>query len=135
MTTPTLKDVIERLEEARAGSYDLDEMVAFALYGPPVMVRLKDAPASMPDIPMYLHDDGVQGTALRVTQSLDGALALVPKGWSWSVAIDEHRLHPVVRLGRSHPTNRTVAQEGATPALALCIAALKCRLSLQTEGK
>lgn len=68
---------------------------------------------------------GMYGNHPRYTDSLDAAIALVPKGWSWRVGTDEGRQHPQVSLGRSHPTNAAVHQEGHTPPIALCIAALK----------
>lgn len=59
------------------------------------------------------------------TASLDTALTLVPEGWSISMHLSENRQHPVVKLGRSYPTNATIAQEAITLPGAVCAAALR----------
>lgn len=63
--------------------------------------------------------------APKSTGSLDVAFKLLPTGWSCETIISEQHKHPCVTLGRSHPTNATVAVEGNTLPLALCIAALE----------
>lgn len=59
------------------------------------------------------------------TGSLDAALTLVPERWSCSVAIDETGRHAQAVLGRSHPTNKNVYQEGRTRPLVTIAAALR----------
>lgn len=64
--------------------------------------------------------------ALRWTASLDAAMTLVPKGWAWSV-LDRRT------TGYSKPNGQcwtkedrsTLHGDAATPALALCAAALR----------
>jgi len=61
------------------------------------------------------------------TTSLDAAVTLVPAGWSFFLGLSENGRHAQVTLGRSHPTNRTVIQEGRSLPLALCAAALRAK--------
>lgn len=75
--------------------------------------------------------------------SLDSAILLVPEGWSWHAGTDwddagtvhgiasveeraEFRDDPELRHP-GHYTGRRQEAEAATPALALCLAALKAR--------
>ena len=64
----------------------------------------------------------------RYTSSLDAALTLVPEGEAWLVGWDDENHANVFVL--PSPTSRPTgyhAQGAATPAIALCIAALKAR--------
>lgn len=63
----------------------------------------------------------------RYTASLDAAMSLVPEGWGVMLHVSENGLHSNVCLARSHPTNLATYGDAATPALALCAAALKAR--------
>lgn len=68
------------------------------------------------------------------TASLDAALSLVPNGWTGSIAApagpfdcwaefhDRDEQHPLCKHG--------ICQEGQTPALATCAAALRARAAL-----
>lgn len=65
---------------------------------------------------------------LEAGASLDAALTLVPEGWDWVINSDgactlEHPDHAVP----------LVEAFAATPALALCAAALRARASIQKE--
>ena len=65
------------------------------------------------------------------TTSLDAALELVPKGWVWHIQIDYElpgrcHLYNAVPGGPNDPPVKVQA-DGATPALAVCIAALIAR--------
>lgn len=114
-----MKSIIEKLERAKAGDESLSREIA-DIVGTAVKRRTFNGGMDADEwdwFPPY-------------TSSIDAALSLVMDGWSWSVAVSENKLHPVVMLGRSYPTNAQVAQEAATPALAICIAALKSRSSL-----
>ena len=59
--------------------------------------------------------------------SLDAAMTLVPEGWGVMLHVSENGLHSNVCLARSHPTNLAAYGDTATPAIALCAAALKAR--------
>jgi hypothetical protein len=107
-----MTDLIKRLEEATAGSADLDREVERAL-------RV---------VPMGLREDGTWGQKQRPwTASLDAALALAERvlpGWCWM--IERHKngtatawLHEWNAYGEGE---QVVSN---TPALALCAAILK----------
>jgi hypothetical protein len=123
-----IPDLIKRLEEAREGSRELDEAIALAVY-PEMERRTVADPITGTEQVWYLH-----GTRVRIepyTTSVDAALTLVPEGWRIAEMKDgiksdrgpycNTRLWCPANpgLGYAYPGN------GATPALALCIAALK----------
>lgn len=137
--------LIERLEAAEAGSRELDADVHSALgtvFSRPVTQEdryyslLYDAKSVSVFIPEALTP---------VTTSLDAALALAERvlpGWDWKVGglrppiegYDEREAPPHATLTRRGPlvANEGFAvADGATPALALCIAVLKATAALQ----
>ena len=61
------------------------------------------------------------------TTSIDAALTLVPEGWHWTIEGPDplKRVSPYALLGL--PGLREADGRAATPALALCIAALRAR--------
>jgi hypothetical protein len=66
----------------------------------------------------------------RYTASVDSALGLVPEGWAWSIGTDCK-----VAWARAFPAPNdqyrgTGNREGASPALAICAAALRARAAL-----
>jgi hypothetical protein len=98
----TLSELIAKLEEAEEGSRELDCEIYVAL-GNPLLRAVGKAP--------------------RYSSSLDAALTLVPEG-----------SYAKLQIGRNHAKGwawvelRDVeAVARSTPALALCIAALKAR--------
>ena len=125
-------DLITRLEAAKTGSRELDTAVGCAAkmpmdwyssygYGDPA----KDAPRE------HRH----------YTTSLDSALTLVPEGWGMAVTNPKHwDAEPNDRepYARVYKVPFDDADEGifkgtaATPALALCVAALKARQDAKT---
>lgn len=122
-------DLIERLEKATEGSREMDRRLeSFRrgrvvsdetfIYGP------KDGTREITTVYPVLW---LCFFAPRYTTSLDAALSLVPKGWSWRVSVSEKRQHPNVALGRSYPTNATILQEGRDVCATICAAALKAR--------
>jgi hypothetical protein len=70
--------------------------------------------------------DDISGrfTAPRYTSSIDAAMTLVPKGWSWSVGFDEHGNRAIIG---AFGNMETIASKAANPALAICAAALRAR--------
>lgn len=76
----------------------------------------------------YHISGGATGIAPRYTTSLDAAMTLVPEGWL--PIIDCTYIRPEVEL---HPTDESSFGQGrrfgkaATPALALCAAALRAQ--------
>lgn len=120
-----MKELIAKLEQATEGSRELDYAIRAALdpHG------------------RYLTKWEEQAAAARFTASLDAALTLVPEGWSgriylsgtaalWRGAPD---LGAVCRSLARNETPRepelkiTGSADSGSPALALCIAALKAR--------
>lgn len=109
-----MNDLIEKLEAATEGSRELDTDIWSA-------VR---CPTLFNDRPPY-------------TTSLDAALTLVAEGWGWAAAeLDEGvpsavttNRKPQIKPGTldSNPDKIDFRTKAATPALALCIAALKAR--------
>jgi hypothetical protein len=135
----TIADLIERLEKATEGSKELDRLVARHAGWhrvEPKHARSKRGAWISPDDFMGVYStgapilDGLHGTTLwadppAFSSSIDSALTLVPEGFQWQL--------------RSVPTEEgfdysaqvdwrpNLHQQAATPAIALCIAALKAR--------
>lgn len=59
--------------------------------------------------------------------SLDAAETLVPEGWDWSAGTGGCGSGGHAYLVRHAPIGREIEADGATPALALCAAALRAR--------
>lgn len=125
--------LIALLEASETGSYVLDEIVIYAL----CKSRFRTCIAGLPDdqggLWMYEFDGHAPSSALRVTQSLDAALALAERvlpGKFWTVYAAyriEGRMTYGVNLDDDSDTSYS-----KTPALALCIAILKAKA--QGEG-
>ena len=112
-----MKDLIERLEKATEGSDALDAAIHRAVTGE---VVIEGPPFNMP----VVMRGGNPVAIPRRSCSLDAALTLVPEGREWSVMLDDLGYRAVV-----YDANNAQGEvfEGATPALALTIAALKAR--------
>jgi hypothetical protein len=108
-----MDDLIRRLEKASSPSRELDAQILEAIGGNP-------------------HEDGTP----RFSESLDAALTLVPEGYSKDMAscpengaVVRVYFGPIRENSAGEPTGRA-----NTLALALCIAALKARLSLKGDS-
>lgn len=121
-----MTDLIAELERSTEGSKDLDMKIFWLQF--PEYERGKQAIWHCPDY----------------TTSLDAALTLVPRGWrrkilDWPDGIGPEKGGAKLEWLDSDGIKRPVAipREGwiwaATPALALCIAALKARQSQEVE--
>ena len=115
-------DLIARLEESLASSRELDIEICVALGKSRLDAGFQSAP--------------------YYTLSIDDALKLVPDGWTWQVS----NRAPKPNFGRAYVHNGELINVGggltpnpkyrgseiiaATPAIALCIAALKSRQPL-----
>lgn len=107
-----MKDLIAKLESATEGSRELDALIWQAL-GNPVPRR--------PDWPYHVP-------APTWTTSIDAALSLVPEGWEWALEFNQNNDETAwVATCRMGDPMLFIEPEAATPALALCIAALKAR--------
>lgn len=116
--------LIERLKKATEGSRDFDGEI----------YRFLAAPNWQPDVAEQTKVAYYRGYAEHYTTSLDAALSLVPEPRIWGVS-EGHKKDGdgKVATAVTH-TKRTAAHYGeihtgiaATPALALCIAALRAR--------
>ena len=133
-------DLIARLESATEGSRELDEAIVRALY-----------PEAIVDFYIYGDDEKAVHTVFHArpliadkselpffTTPLDAALTLVPEGCDWeilrtteSVARNEAFIYsPTFMICNDEDR---IYGEANTPALALCIAALKAKDS--TDGR
>jgi hypothetical protein len=71
----------------------------------------------------------------RYTASLDAAMQLVPEGASWQMGRGFSFAWAIVSLPSEDPMTepREMTAEAATPALALCTAALRARASMESS--
>jgi len=121
-------DIIERLEKAEGPSRELDAEIweRLGLVDEKHCARWR----AMDGRKDLTRERFVRAWAPEFTESLDAALTLVPEGWSWKLVHEPHDgLYRVVM--RQAPRLEIVALAyvvtKATPALALCLAALKAR--------
>ena len=106
------EDFLRRLEAEEKGNDELDRII-----------RLH-------------HQIRYPGLIPRFTQLLDDALLLVPEGWKWEIRGQFWRLHPsctAIVIPADQWNGH--AYEGATPPLALCIAALSKNTYRPTNKK
>jgi hypothetical protein len=112
-------ELIERLKTATTPDDALDEDILLACGW---VIEVDDAHEEM----HWLDPAGCAWSRMqlpRPTHSLDAALTLVPEGWSWRVGNLPSR-RAFADLG----TQRSLqCIEGATPAIALCVGALRAR--------
>ena len=118
-----MKDLIASLEAATKGSRELDAEI-FAAISDDRTIRLGDGAA-----PGCYWQLSVGGRSLHTapiyTTSLDAALRLVPEGYDWWTVdgfADGQGCASCYKKGIGGDL-----YNGSTPALALCIAALKAR--------
>jgi hypothetical protein len=114
MPTPTMDELIAKLEGAVGGTTRLD----YDIY----RVVTPEAAGWLDDYP--------PGALPRYTTSLDAALSLVPDGWGYTLSLTARGNHPLVKLYRSHPVNAMQIVEGRTMPVTLCIAAMKARAAI-----
>lgn len=107
-----MKSLIERLEKASGPDRELDVEIAMAI--------------DLPWNKAQRTGDGKSLVAPFFTSSLDAAMTLVPEGYDWSLFYDNGEAisgcMPASEDGCCFSDNHA-----PTPALALCIAALKAR--------
>ncbi len=118
-----LDTLIRDLERETEGSRELDHDILAAV-GCPTDWREDD------DVQEYTFRTGFDWPP-HYTTSLDSALTLVPEGWGWLVEVwqREESWAQIVRRpkGSTKPSGVFEGAEAKSPALALCIAALKAR--------
>lgn len=122
--------LIALLDRSEVGTFVLDEIVSDALCKSKFRTCIAGLPDEQGGLWMYEFDGHAPSSALRVTQSLDAALALAERvlpGCGWSVSMDDRMGWYQSDIGKDHylfagEPSRSLAR---TPALALCIAILK----------
>jgi hypothetical protein len=122
----TLADLIAHLDAATGPDRELDEEIMALRAG---VIREVQNGRSVYHVGTRWV--GV-GDVPPFTASVDAAVTLVPDGWMWTVCGGEHRGGQGVAFmapnGGNSPADRWIDDTGgATPAIALCIAALKAR--------
>lgn len=122
-----MRELIEALEMATGPSSDLDGRIYCAINGLTFRSVSRDGSIHFEPDSRGTH---TMVTPQPFTQSIDKAATLVPEGICFRVGC-ETDLTPSARLGE--PTARNKVEIGATPAIALCIAALKARASQETH--
>lgn len=126
-----LEDLIKRLGEVTEGSRELDADIAEALSLPPEHAYRR------PD-----HDFGCDVYAFwwapRCTVSIDAAVVLIPQRHRWMVQSrpqaqqrQDGYMAQVFKEAHPYPLGTIPEAWAATPALALCTAALKARLAIE----
>ena len=135
----SLKELIAKLEAAPEGSRELDAEIVVAINWRPAWCTASkgglwiDRSSGLRDPAVRLNALGRRsignppiGAYPKFSSSLDAALTLVPEGCAFQVGC-EIDFTPVARVwGHDIHTD----EFAATPALALCIAALKSRPQL-----
>jgi hypothetical protein len=124
-----LATLIAKLEAAEAGSRELDAEIVMALRG-----KIPDAistPNLYPNTLLYRNDEIAPGALEWVnvpgyTASIDAALTLVPEGWVWKCQ-DKPAVACVADSKWAQKEIYQLKGISSTPALALCIAALRAR--------
>lgn len=112
-----MRDLIERLVKATGPDRQLDRLIEESLPG----ARRHDDDRMVAD-GYVVEANGVQAyLPPPYTASLDAALKLVPEGWRWDVD-----WRPYARVWQDYQVgDDTMRGWGGTPAIALCVAALK----------
>lgn len=119
-----LADIIARLEKATGPDRQLDRLIEETR--PDVRRHIYQ---HMVDDGYVLEANGVQAyLPPHYTASLDAALTLVPEGLPWLLMRRGNNTHQA-EVGDEWQ------YQGATPALALCIAALKARALTQPDRR
>lgn len=126
----TLTDLIAALEAADGPSSELDFQIATCLLH---AQRFRDAKVVYDDNgePWFIQvANGMTTTSIEAyTRSIDAALTLVPEGCVWDAGKDTTG-PGFARIHRGKETSRET-WFAATPAIALCIAALKAREAIR----
>ena len=127
-----MQDIIERLEKATGPDRELDRELGFAFCGWRVVDIAGNQCIDQGD--GEINADHPGGMYTSFTESIDAAMTLVVEGFRWVIEskewseLRETYLVPVAYVESELPDrSKSFRAEGATPAIALCIAALKAR--------
>lgn len=123
MTDSPLPLLIERLGKLSGPDREVDDAISWNV--------------SHPGVRRWSSHDAfgklTETAALKYTESIDAAMPLVPDGKYWVVGFGKNRLdEPLGGAQIIDPISyETIAEgESTTPAIALCLASLRARLSL-----
>jgi len=128
----------ERCEKAEGADREIDEIIAAALSDAVREVQSDGRSA-------YYHRSGSPWMCVAVpnpgyTASLDAAMTLVPEGWRLANLAEwigwimrEKGAWRVALTGLTPSRSRIEVEHAATPALALCAAALRARAAMEVE--
>lgn len=138
-----MRELLERLEKAEAGSAELDEEIHGLLCASKYRTCIAGLPDAVGGLWMYEFAGHNPSSALRCTTSLDAALALAERvlpGWSRGVFEDEPGNRPPWLATLTEVCDARAVEEhegaGATAPLALCLAILRATQSQHTpEGE
>ncbi len=122
----TIEELIARLEAATGPCRELDAQIAMAAgIAPAVAFR----PCVSPDPGTFGIGAYDTWVAPLYTASVDAALMLVPEGWCPLIGQNVHHRHwsCLVQRVRGSGDIDSRHNNAPTPAIALCIAALKAR--------
>jgi hypothetical protein len=121
-----MNELADRIEALKYPCHEIDSVIAEEI-GMPFRSRRDSKGRSKGREWLEDSHGGVEtwvNNAPRYTSSIDAAMTLMPKGWSWSVGFDEHGNRAIVG---AFGNMETIASKAANPALAICAAALRAR--------
>jgi hypothetical protein len=126
-----LLELAERVENATGPDRSYDVAIFQALGGPvPFQFANKIVALTFDEAEQCyfapIGDMRVRYEPPTYTASIDAAMSLVPEGWGYSV-LDRRAVLPGCKVNAQCFTQFTQHGEAATPALALCAAALRAR--------
>lgn len=120
--------IVERCEKASEGSRELDARIAFVLDNRSIHVIVDGDVLGRNNQPP--HDICIVGWAPSYTTSLDAAMTLVPPGHDWSLFSDNGAAMAGCMPASEDGCDWTDVP-GATPALAICAAALRAQAEME----
>lgn len=121
-----LKDIIGRLEKATGHDRSIDADIHVLVTGKPLNMRCEHCGTTGLYFPR------------SYTLSIDDALTLVPEGYAWGLSSEPPEIHGRTYHAAVCKGSFAIIGESAdyapTPAIALCIAALKARASVDSSS-
>ena len=121
-------NLLSTLEEATEGSRELDAAIDLEIF-PSILAKCLPDETRGPG--HWIHPQDGPVFSPEYTTSINAALTLVAEGWGWAVTDPKHWPdsepddRPYARV--YCPDRDQIKGNGPTPALAICIAALRAR--------
>lgn len=150
MDAEQIKSLIERIEKSDGADRSIDVLIGATVrwLPPDGQAWLRDWRGDFGPMPRMtgriaaFHDNGdpaVHWEAPNFSASLDAAATLVPDGWYWTLGGNVHHGHWIASVNtlnsEGEPWCVGCSNACATPALALCAAALKAKIILDAVAK